>query len=100
MAGKPHDDIDYMALAQMTKQYSAADIVQICSEASEETFKIAIRAGKEEKISNKLLTDITRNSRSSIKEWFDTVRNYIEYSNESGLFDQVKVYLQKLKNKR
>jgi len=100
MAGKPHDDIDYSQLAEMTKQYSAADVVRICDEASEETFKVAIRTGKEEKITHNLLVEITGKSRSSIKEWFDTVRNYIEYSNESGLFDQVKDYLQKVKDER
>jgi SpoVK/Ycf46/Vps4 family AAA+-type ATPase len=100
MAGKPHDDIDYTMLADLTKQYSAADIVRICDEASEETFKLAIRSGHEEKISQKLLVETTEKSRSSIKEWFDTVKNYIEYSNESGLFDQVKVYLQKIKDER
>lgn len=100
MAGKPHEDIDYSKLAEMTKQYSAADIVHICDEASEETFKIAIRTGKEEKISQKLLAEATEKSHSSIKEWFETVRNYIEYSNESGLFDQVKDYLQKVKDER
>ncbi|HUD10724.1 MAG TPA: ATP-binding protein [Candidatus Saccharimonadales bacterium] len=100
MAGKPHDDIDYTALAEATKQYSAADIVHICDEASEETFKVAIRTSKEEKISHKLLKETTDKSHSSIKEWFDTVRNYIEYSNEAGLFDQVKDYLQKVKDER
>ena len=100
MAGKPHDDIDYMALAEMTKQYSAADIVHICDLASEETFKVAIRTGKEEDISHKLLVEVTTKSHSSISEWFNTVRNYIEYSNDSGLFDQVKDYLQKVKDER
>jgi transitional endoplasmic reticulum ATPase len=100
MTGKPHEDIDYNKLAEMTKQYSAADIVHICDEASEETFKIAIRSGKEEKISQELLVATTEKSHSSVKQWFETVRNYIEYSNESGLFDQVKEYLQKVKDER
>ncbi len=100
MSGKPHDEINYEALADQTKQYSAADIVRICDEASEETFKLAIRSGKEEKITNALLTDTASKSRSSITEWFDTVKNYIEYSNESGLFDQVKYYLQQVKDER
>lgn len=100
MTGKPHDDIDFAKLADMTKQYSAADIVRICDEASEEAFKLAIRSGKEEKIGNQLLLDLTAKSSSSIKEWFDTVRNYIEYSNESGLFNPVKDYLEKVKDER
>lgn len=100
MAGKPHDDLDFSLLADMTKQYSSADIVHICDLASEETFKLAIRSGNEEKISQKLLIEVTENSRSSIKEWFETAKNYIEYSNESGRFDQVKDYLQKIKDER
>lgn len=100
MAGKPHDDIDFTALANKTRHYSAADIVHICDEASEETFKLAIRSGKEELITSKLLLEITAKSRSSITEWFATVQNYIEYSNQSGLFDQVKDYLAKVHDER
>lgn len=100
MSGKPHEDLEYDALASMTKQYSAADIVHICNEASEETFKLAIRSGNEEKITQELLVSVAEKSRSSIKEWFETARNYIEYSNESGRFDQVKDYLQKIKDER
>jgi transitional endoplasmic reticulum ATPase len=100
MAGKPHDDIDYALLADKTKQYSAADIVHICDLASEETFKLAIRSGKEELISSKLIVEITDKSHSSINEWFNTVKNYIEYSNDSGLFDQVEAYLKTVKDER
>ncbi len=97
MLGKPHEDVDYKLLANMTKRYSAADIVHICNLASEEAFKMAIRSGKEVDITQALLVQITDQSHSSIKEWFDTASNYIEYSNESGLLDSVKAYLDALK---
>lgn len=100
IAGKPHDVIDYKELANMTKQYSAADIVHICDRASEETFKLAMRSGDEQNITQELLVKITKSSHSSITPWFDTVRNYIEYSNEAGLFGQVKEYLQMTKDER
>ncbi len=90
MTGKPHEEIDYQQLADKTKQYSSADIVRVCDEASETAFKKAIKSGKNEKITQGLLEESLENVKSSTIDWFDTVKNYITYSNESGLFNNVK----------
>lgn len=98
MAGKPHEDINYQQLAETTKQYSAADIVRICDESSEVAFKQAIKSGKDEKITQALLEASRESVKSSVIDWFDTAKNYIAYSNESGQFDSVKEYLGQLKH--
>lgn len=93
---KPHDVISYDLLAQMTKKFSAADIARICDEAAERSFKEAVKAGKTVPITQQLLVDITKTSRSSVTDWFSTVNNYIKYSNDSGFYNTVKEYLESL----
>jgi transitional endoplasmic reticulum ATPase len=97
---KPLEEINYEKLAEMTRQYSAADITRICDEASEIAFKNAIKSGNNEPITQRMLEEVTDKVKSSITEWFNTVRNYIQYSNDSGMFNEVDEYLKNLKNDR
>jgi transitional endoplasmic reticulum ATPase len=95
----PHDnDIEYETLAKLTKHFSSADITRICDEASERCFKEAVKSGQTVPISQKMLTEIASSSKSSISDWFSTVNNYIKYSNESGFYNTVKDYLDKIEN--
>ena len=96
----PHEDIKYELLAQMTKRFSAADITRICDEAAERSFKEAVKAGKTVSITQQLLTDIARDAKTSIADWFSTVTNYIKYSNDSGFYNTVKDYLDSLANEK
>ena len=95
---KPTEQINYERLADMTKQYSSADIERICDEASEKAFKQSILTGNIEKLTQASLEEVASKARSSIIDWFSTVKNYIQYSNESGLYNNVKDYLDALKN--
>lgn len=97
MRDKPHDDLNSEKLAELTKQYSSADIARICDEASESAFKEAIRTNSVVKINQELLEEKAKIIRSSIVDWFSTVKNYIQYSNESGLFNSVKDYMDREK---
>ncbi|OGC51738.1 hypothetical protein A2W32_02820 [candidate division WWE3 bacterium RBG_16_37_10] len=98
LRGKPIENINYEKLADMTKQYSSADIERICDEASEKAFKKSILSGNIEKLSQVSLEEVASKTRSSITDWFSTVKNYIQYSNESGLYNNVKDYLDNIKN--
>jgi transitional endoplasmic reticulum ATPase len=98
LQSKPHDDIDFDPLVALTRKFSAADITRICDEASERSFKEAVKSGTTIPITQALLLEITQNSKSSIVEWFSTVNNYIKYSNDSGFYNTVKTYLDTLDN--
>lgn len=94
LAGKPHDEIDFTLLVEATKKFSAADIERICDEASEQSFKQAVKIGKTVPITQAQLLSIAKSSKSSIQDWFSTVNNYIKYSNDSGFYTVVKEYLE------
>ena len=90
---KPKENINYEELAEMTKGYSSADVRRICDEAGDEAFKKSIKTGQLEKITQESLVERIKLVKSSITDWFSTVKNYIQYSNESGLYNDVKDYL-------
>lgn len=90
---KPKGEINYEVLAEGTKGYSSADIRKICDEASDDAFKKSIRSGVIEKITQEMLEAKLKSTHSTITDWFSTVKNYIQYSNESGLYNDVKDYL-------
>ena len=93
LKGKPIAEIDYEKIAGMTTDYSAADVRRICEEATDEAFKGSIKSGQIEKVTQEILEERTKQIKSSITDWFSTVKNYIQYSNESGLYNDVKDYL-------
>jgi len=98
LKGKPHKELDYEKLAELTKQYSGADIARVCDEVSESAFRDAIRSNETVEISQELIEEKIKVIRSTITDWFSTVKNYIQYSNESGLFNSVKEYLDQNKD--
>ncbi len=98
LAEKPQEELDFARLAGLTKQYSAADIAQICDEAGEHAFKEAVKTGETVKITQELVEAKIAGRKSTVLDWFNTAKNYVEYSNESGLLNDVKKYLDELKN--
>lgn len=93
LEGKPVEHIDFNKLAALTKDFSSADIERVCDEASENVFKRAVVSGNIEKIMQEDLVGVVNKTNSSITDWFATAKNYIQYSNESGLYNSVKEYL-------
>lgn len=91
---KPHDDMDLDVLVSMTKRFSAADIARIVDEGAQRSFKEAIKSGSMVPITQAMLIDIAKTSKSSITDWFSTVSNYIKYSNDSGFYNTVRDYLE------
>ena len=94
LADKPTEEINYERLALLTTQFSSADIMGICSTAGETAFKEAIKKNTVVPISQELLEEIAAKSRSSIIDWLATAKNYVTYSNQSGIYDSVKKYLE------
>jgi transitional endoplasmic reticulum ATPase len=98
LRNKPTENIDYEKLADLTKKYSAADITQICAEAAEKAFKRAVKTGVTVKITQQMVEAQIAERKSTVIDWFNTAKNYVEYSNESGLLNAVKKYLEESKD--
>lgn len=93
LIGKPIDKLDYARLAKETDEYSPADIVAVCNCAIDNTIRKAMRSGQKDLITTEAILDAISQVKPSTIEWFETARNYVKYSNQSGHYDDVMHYL-------
>lgn len=54
-----------------------------------------MQSGKKELIGTKDIIEAINLINPSTTEWLQTAENYVKYSNQSGLYDQVLDYLKK-----
>jgi len=95
MKGRPVEDIDFDKLAKITQDYSAADIVQICEEATdialEEALKNKMRKIKKRrrKINTNDFTSVIEKRSSSLATWFNYAQQEILESGDSETFKEL-----------
>jgi len=94
LADKPlHEDIDCEVLAAKTEFYSGADIENVVDLSTEVVLSEIMESQIERPIMMKdLLTAIDKTTPSTL-EWLKTIKNYVKYSNQSGLYNDVDRYL-------
>jgi transitional endoplasmic reticulum ATPase len=90
---KPSEALDCAALAAAAEGFSAADIRKVSEESSDKAFRQALRTGEVVKITSAEVLAAIGQSKPTIREWFQTVKSYIAYANQTGLYDEVKKYI-------
>ena len=92
---KPIEDIDYPKIASKLDKFSGADIRDLVDRGVELAIRRAMRSGKTEPVTNSDLLRTATEMRPSTIEWLATANDYVRYSNQSGLYDRVKDYIDK-----
>ena len=96
--GKPMDkDIDFRLLAEQTSLYSGADIENVIEIATEMVIDEIMETGNERNISMIDICKAINQHEPTTLEWLHTIKNYVKYSNQSGLYNDVEKFLQKHK---
>lgn len=90
---KPMAEINFELLAQKTDTYSGADLKAVVDLAVEKKLREALRDGIPRPLTTQDLLEAIAQVRPSTQEWFATARNYAVYSNQGGLYDDVRKYL-------
>lgn len=90
---RPVQDIDYARVAKAAEHFSGADLKAVVDTAVEAKLGEAMRVGRPIPLTTGDLLAAAKKVRPSTREWFSTARNYVLYSNESGLYDDVKPWL-------
>lgn len=94
LKGKPVDDsIDFDALAKKTDQFSGADLKAVVDLAVEEKLRAAMQAGSLQPIGTRDLIEAAKRHKPTVRDWFETARNYALYANQSGLYDDILAHL-------
>jgi transitional endoplasmic reticulum ATPase len=92
-AGKPIAGFDPADLARHTGGFSGADLKAVFDTATERAIASALKSGKMEPITGRMLVKIARDSRPTTARWFESARNHALYANQGGLYDDVLTYL-------
>ncbi|WP_160679320.1 AAA family ATPase [Clostridium sp. C8-1-8] len=90
---RPMEIIDYSTLAKLTPLYSGADIENVVEVATENVIEEIMRTGIERPIGMNDLNTAIQMTKPSTLEWLRTIKNYIKYSNQSGLYDEVDKFI-------
>jgi hypothetical protein len=85
--------VDLERVANATDGYSGADLMGIVDRGIEVRLAAALREGVPQPLSTTDLLRAAGSAGPTTREWFATVRNYVLYANEGGLYDPVRPYL-------
>lgn len=100
LADRPVEDVDVAKLARETRLFSGADIRALVERAVDDVIEEALESGGEPPLAMRHLERALRDIQPSTIEWLATARNYVEFANEGGRYDDVEKFLRSGEGKR
>jgi SpoVK/Ycf46/Vps4 family AAA+-type ATPase len=100
LAGRPVQGVDAKRVAKETALFSGADLRALVDRAVDEVIEEAIDSGGDPPLTQRHLDSAARAIRPSTTEWLATARNYVEFANEGGRYDDVEKFLRSREAKR
>ena len=76
---------------------SRADLEHLVESAAEIALAKSIAKGGVEPISSAMVDQARARLRPTTREWFTTARNYAQYANEAGQYDDIVEYMRRHK---
>jgi SpoVK/Ycf46/Vps4 family AAA+-type ATPase len=93
LAGRPAEGVNVAKLARETRLFSGADLRALVERAVDDVIDEALETGGEPPLAMRHLERAMRGMQPSTLEWLATARNYVEFANEGGRYDDVEKYL-------
>jgi AAA+ superfamily predicted ATPase len=97
---RPVADLDLARLARDTPLCSGADLRAVVERAVDDVIEEAIETGGAPPLTMRHLERARKAVRPSTVEWLTTARNYVEFANEGGRFDDVRAFLRSPEGRR
>ena len=94
---RPASGLDVTALAAKTEAYSGADLVHVVDSAAELAMADSLATGNVRPIAMTDFTRVLSEAKPSTRSWFDTARNYAQFANDGGMYDELLSYMRKQK---
>jgi len=96
LVGVPHmPGLDTAVIAEATPGYSGADLAELVATASDIAIDESLAKNSVEPISLAHLRQALSETRATTLEWLTTARNYAEYANRDGAWDELAEFLRK-----
>ena len=93
LAGRPNEGVDLARVAKKTPLFSGADLGALVERAVDIVIDEALDSGEERPLTTADLERALTAMRPSTLEWLATARNYVEFANQSGGYDEVAAFL-------
>lgn len=93
LADRPQERIDCDDLARRTALFSGADLRALVERAIDGVIDEALERGADVPIRRAHLDGALREARPTTTDWLRTARNYVEFANHGGRYDDVLAYL-------
>ncbi len=90
---RPHSGIDFTWLAEQTSQFSGADLTALADTAAERVLHEVLDSRVERDITMQDLKAALASVKPTTREWAEMVKNYVEFANEGGQYDEIKQWL-------
>ena len=93
LRGRPVERLDVKATAKRTPLFSGADLRSLVERATDRVIDDALDSGGEPPLTQAHIDAALRDFRPSTLEWLATARNYVEFANQGGRYDEVSRFL-------
>lgn len=93
LADKPVAPLDLAQIARNTEYFSGADLAALVSQAADIALTDILKTGNERPIDSKDIAAVLKQIKPSTLEWLAVAKNYVEYANEEGSYDEIRDYL-------
>lgn len=92
-AGRPSSGLDLDALAARTRLFSGADLAALSEGAIDLVIEDALARGGTPPLTMGHVERALERLRPTTRDWLSAARNYVDFANESGLYDEVAEFL-------
>ena len=86
---RPVERVDVPWLARRTDGWSGADLAMLCEAAAEQALEAAMYTGRPRPIGMGDCRRALRSLRPTTAPWFATVRNFVQFGNQGGIYDEL-----------
>jgi transitional endoplasmic reticulum ATPase len=93
LRGKPVDGLDLRATAKKTPLFSGADLRALVERAVDRVIDDALESGGDPPLTQGHIDAALQGFRPSTLEWLATARNYVDFANQGGRYDEVSRFL-------
>lgn len=100
LAERHTEGIDAKALARASPLHSGADLRAMVEAAVDEVIEEALDSGAEPPLAMKHFEVARGRVRPSVLDWLASARNYVEFANQAGQYDEVAKFLRSREAKR
>lgn len=93
LRNRPVDDVDLKKTAARTQLFSGADLRALVERAVDRVIDEALESGGDPPLTQRHVDAALAGFRPSTLEWLATARNYVDFANQGGRYDEVARFL-------